>query len=483
MFSKNGKLNSEAVDPPAFKSWSLSRRLTLYYALSAFVILNMSAALIHWGLVSITTRQSNIYLQDEISVIQVLSRSNTGTEALARKLEIGYAARESMKTYARILDPQGQVLLQTYGMSTKLPTDVFPIALPDKLPNSIQWKNDKDEVFLLRSVQLDQGGRTLQIGLDISYLERIFADFRNVLLAVVVFGTAISVALAAFIVSRGLLPLREISERAASITAYNLDERVTLHRWPEEVLTVSAALDQMLGRLQDSFDRLSSYVSNMAHELRTPINILMGEAEIALTKSRTASDYRRVIESNLEEYERLARIIDSLLFIARTDIQKSELALEAVDVCREIEKIIEYYLPIAEDKGLILTCQENAILYADRTLFRRAISNLISNSLHYTEAGGRITISTRQAPDRAIEVTIADTGCGISGVDLPNLTDRFYRVDSTRHMNKDGTGLGLAIVKSIMEMHDGKVRIESEPGKGTAITLIFPRADVTDLSS
>ncbi|ACM21511.1 sensor histidine kinase, HAMP domain-containing [Geotalea daltonii FRC-32] len=486
MSSKSGK-DSSGAGRNHSRSWSLSRRLTLHYALSAFVILNMSAAFVHWGLVNITERQSNKYLQDEINTIQLLSRADTDLKALARKLEVGYAARESMKSYGRILDQQGMVLLQTYGMDAKIPAKVFPPPSRPGNVRSIQWKNSREEVYLLRSVLLEQGkaqdGRVLQIALDVTYIEQIFSDFRNVLLLVVFIGTFVSLALAVLTVKRGLCPLTEIAQRTSSITAHNLDERVTLGHWPEEVKALAIALDEMLDRLQDSFVRLSSYVSNLAHELRTPINVLMGEAEVALTKSRTTNDYRRVIESNLEEYDRLSRIIDSLLFIARTDVQKPDLSREEIDICREVGEIIEYYQPVAEDKGINISCLNNATLYADRTLFRRAVSNLISNSLHYTEAGGSVSISTRQAPNRSIEVTVRDTGCGISKADLPNITDRFYRVDSTRHMNKEGTGLGLAIVKSIMDLHGGSIKVESEPGRGTSITLLFPRADITNLSS
>lgn len=484
MSLKNGRWFPSPAGTAPMKSWSLSRRLTFYYALSVFVILNLSVALVYWGLVNITERQSSKYLHDEISVIELISKDANFLLVLTQKLEVGYAARESMKTYGRVLDAQGQVLLQTYGMARKIPVTVFPPATSNSnVQNNTYWKSDRDEVFLLRSVRLDDGGKTVQIALDVTYMEQMFADFRNVLFSVIALGTIISVALAAFTVREGLRPLVEIAERTTSITAHNLDERVTLHHWPEEVKTLATALDEMLDRLKDSFDRLSSYTSNMAHELRTPINILMGEAEVALTQARSAAEYRRVIESNLEEYERLSRIIDSLLFIARTDIHKMDLSREEIHVCREIEKIIDYYLPIAEDKGITLTCEENAILYADSTLFRRAVSNLISNALHYTNTGGTVTITTRQAANRSIEVSIADTGCGIAAADLPKLTDRFYRVDATRQMNKEGTGLGLAIVRSIMELHGGMLNIQSEPGRGTSVTLIFPRADITNLSS
>ncbi|WP_243371572.1 heavy metal sensor histidine kinase [Geotalea sp. SG265] len=487
MSLKNDEPSSAVCSGSHSRSWSLSRRLMLHYAFSTFVILNLSAALLFWGLVNIAERESSKFLQDEINTIKLLSSRESYQQGLARKLEVGYAARESMKVYGRILDGQGKVLLQTYGMNENVPVAVFPpLALSDYTQTQ-KWENGKGQVYLLRSVRLEsdpgQGERMLQIALNITYMEQVLGHFRTVLLLVICVGTFVSLALAVLTVRRGLYPLTELAQRTTSITAYNLNERVTLGHWPAEVKDLAIAIDTMLDRLQDSFCRLSSYVSNLAHELRTPVNVLMGEAEVALTKARSADDYRHVLESNLEEYERLARIIDSLLFIARSDVQEPDLSLEEIDVCREVGEIIEYYLPLAEDKGIAISCHENAILYADRTLFRRAVSNLVSNALNYTDAGGTITVSARREAGRTVDVTVSDTGCGIPKADLPNITDRFYRVDSARHRNKEGTGLGLAIVKSIMDMHGGSIKVASEVGKGTSITLVFPRSDITNLSS
>lgn len=462
----------------------------LHSAFSTFVILNFSAALIFWGLVSIVERESSKFLYDEINTIRLLSSKLSypeSQESLSRKLEVAYAARESMKIYGRILDGQEHILLQTYGMDKNVPVVAFPPPAAAEYIQTKKWQNGERHAYLLRSVRLESASqkeqRILQIALDVTYMEKILGRFRVVLLLVICVGTFVSLALAVLTVRQGLKPLTELAQRTSSISAYNLNERLTLGRWPTEVQELALALDAMLGRLQDSFCRLSGYVSNLAHELRTPINVLMGEAEVALTKARSANEYRRVIESNLEEYERLSRIIDSLLFIARSDVQAPDLSRVEIDICNEVGEIIEYYLPMAEEKEINISCLENATLYADHTLFRRAVSNLLSNSLHYTDAGGSITISTRRTPDRTVEITVSDTGCGIPKADLPNITDRFYRVDSSRQMHKEGTGLGLAIVKSIMDLHGGAVRVESEVGRGTSITLVFPRADITDLSS
>ena len=487
MYSKSDK-QAATPFPPPFKSWSIARRLTIHYALCAFVIFNVSIALLHWGLVVIAEKQSNRYLQDEIRVIETLYGKAGDWRALEKKFEVGFAARELMKTYARILDSRGNVLLETYQMEGQLPVAAFPVPNGEiPVENGHSWKNKEGNSYILRSVWLHgtppSGERLiLQIALDVTSLDRIFKDFRMVLLAVIVFGTLISSAIAAVIVNSGLRPLKEITDRTMHITAYNLDERMKLSHWPKEVKILAIAFDEMLDRLQDSFDRLSGYVSNMAHELRTPINVLMGEAEVALTKARTASDYRRVIESNMEEYERLSRIIDSLLFIARTDINKSQLKTDEIIVGLEAKKIVEYYLPLADDKEVSIVCTGNATLYADPTLFKRAISNLLSNAIHYSSKGGKIEISISQGEDLSVTVTVTDTGLGMSKEELPKIFDRFYRIDASRHVHPEGTGLGLAIVKSIMELHGGTVNVVSEPSKGTAVTLKFPQSNITKSS-
>jgi two-component system heavy metal sensor histidine kinase CusS len=268
--------------------------------------------------------------------------------------------------------------------------------------------------------------------------------------------------------------LQAITAATQRITATQLNERISPRVWPSELTSLATAFDGMLARLEDSFSRLSQFSTDIAHELRTPINNLMGEVDVALTRSRTAQEYRQVLESSLEECSRLSRIIDSLLFVARAENTEVKIQVSWFDATKEIRAVLEFYEAVSEEEGVQLQAEGQATLYGDVILFRRALSNLLANGLRYTSRGGKIGVSIREDSEQAIVVEVADTGSGIAAEHLPKIFDRFYRVDPARSGHSEGTGLGLAIVKSIMELHGGSVAVRSEVGKGTVFTLRFP---------
>jgi two-component system heavy metal sensor histidine kinase CusS len=219
--------------------------------------------------------------------------------------------------------------------------------------------------------------------------------------------------------------------------------------------------------------RLSQFSADLAHELRTPIGNIRGEAEVALTRSRSAEEYREVIESTIAECQHLGHLVDNLLFLARTEAAEDHLQRTSFDGRAAIERIAAFHEPIAEEQRLTIACTGDAKFLADEMLFSRAVNNLVENAVHHTPAGGTIEISiaTRGA---SLEVSVKDSGTGIAAEHLPRVFDRFYRADSAR--SSEGVGLGLALVKSIMDLHGGSARIESEFGQGTTVILSFPQA-------
>jgi two-component system heavy metal sensor histidine kinase CusS len=253
-----------------------------------------------------------------------------------------------------------------------------------------------------------------------------------------------------------------------------LHERVNPARWPRELTALATAFDQMLDRLEKSFARLSQFSADLAHELRTPINNLMGEADLALSRVRAPDEYRRVLESSLEEFAKLARTIDGLLFLARAEHPETQVQRAALDARKEIDAVREFYDAMAQDQGVDVRCEGDAALHADPLLLRRAVSNLLSNALQYTPRGGRVVMSAAASPDGGAVVRVTDSGVGIEPEHLERIFDRFYRVDPARSRFPRGVGLGLAIVKSIMDLHRGLVTVQSEPGKGTTVSLQFP---------
>jgi two-component system, OmpR family, heavy metal sensor histidine kinase CusS len=283
-------------------------------------------------------------------------------------------------------------------------------------------------------------------------------------------AVAISALLSTWVAHRGVRPIREITAAAQAITASALNERISARTWPRELATLATEFDRMLERLEDSFERLSRFSSNIAHELRTPISNLMGETEVALGRSLGAEQYREVLASSLEEYQRLSHLIDSLLFLARAETANLQIHRSDFAAHESISAVMEFYEPLAKESHIELSSTGQARVRGDEPLFRRAISNLLSNSLRHVSPGGKVTVEARTEPTGII-VAVKDNGSGVAPKDLPNLFDRFYRGENSR----DGVGLGLSIVKSIMGLHHGTIEIASDLGKGTTVVLRFPR--------
>lgn len=228
----------------------------------------------------------------------------------------------------------------------------------------------------------------------------------------------------------------------------------------------------MLDRLEESFTRLSQFSADIAHELRTPVANVLGEAQVTLTRARTPDEYREVIESSVGECERLSGIIDNLLFLARSEARREQTQRTLFDGGAAVEKIVRFYETIAEEQNITLTWSGQAEIDADPMLFSRALSNLVDNALRFTPPGGSVRVAL-SAQAKGAKISVTDTGPGIAAQHLPRIFDRFYRVDSSR--SSQGTGLGLALVKSITDLHGGSAVVTSEVDRGTTVTIIFPK--------
>jgi two-component system heavy metal sensor histidine kinase CusS len=275
------------------------------------------------------------------------------------------------------------------------------------------------------------------------------------------------------IARHGIRPVEDIAETARRITSTNLRERIGAEGYPSELASLAGTFNEMLDRLEDSFERISRFSADIAHDLRTPVNNIRGEAEVALARARTVNEYRDVLESSLEEAVRLSELIGDLLFLARAEKPLTELHLEKVDVGELLTNVRDYYEATAAEAGISLTAVEDALVVSadlDRSLMLRAVSNLVSNALAHTPKGGLVTLAV-SAIGPEIRIEVCDTGGGIPAEALPKVFDRFFRVDSSRSQTSGGTGLGLAIVQSIITLHGGSAEITSELGQGTTVTL------------
>lgn len=272
---------------------------------------------------------------------------------------------------------------------------------------------------------------------------------------------------------RGLLPLHRFSAMVATISAARLGKPLSKAGMPVELHGLVSAFNGMLTRLEDSFRRLSEVSSDMAHELRTPLHTLLMQTQVTLARERDAADYRATLQSNLEEFERLSRMVSDMLFLARADNREIVLTRERVELDKEVAKLLGFYEALASDRGVRLEQSGAATVHSDRLMIQRALSNLLSNAIRYTPAGHAVTVDISHDADHAM-VKVVNPGAQIPAGQLARIFERLYRIDpSRREGDSDNVGLGLAITKSIVEMHGGRVDAESEAGR-TCFTLTLP---------
>jgi two-component system heavy metal sensor histidine kinase CusS len=324
----------------------------------------------------------------------------------------------------------------------------------------------------LPATQID----TIQVAIDVSQNEALLARYRFWFWAILLATFGVFPLVGYQIARHGIRPVEEMATTARHISSTNLQERILPEGYPFELASLASTFNQMLDRLEESFERISRFSADIAHDLRTPVNNIRGEAEVALARARSAGEYRSVIESCLEEAVRLSDLISDLLFLARAESPLAHLRRERVDVGELLGGVREYYEASAADAGVSLTtavADQPIFAELDRTLLQRAVGNLVSNALAHTPAGGAVVLGTN-GDFSTIRIEVSDTGVGIPAEALPKVFDRFFRVDSSRSQSSGGTGLGLAIVQSIMLLHGGNVEIASKVGQGTRVTLQVP---------
>lgn len=472
------------LPPPAFvrRIWSITGRLTLLYVGSTAVLLLLAAGYLYWGMQQSLARSDRALVAGKLRVLQGLLRDQSGqADVLENEIEHEASANELLKYYMRVLDARGHVLIETTDMSGLIPVLAFPEPgrLPVGGPTMVERTVGTDRTYLLLTADVAAGPagqdrRIVQIALDVGHNNEMLADYRWKLLVVLGSGLVFAAGAGMIVTRTGLRPLRGIARATQQITASHLTERLRPTQWPTELRDLAAEFDAMLDRLQDSFDRLTEFSADIAHAMRNPINNLRGEAEVALARERQAGEYQQILGSSLEEYERLARMIDDLLFIARTDNPSATIEHNPISARREMDAVQEFYDALAGEKDITVICEGEARLTGDPMLFRRAVSNLLANALKFTPPGGRVVLAAGHAADGAVEIRVSDTGPGIPAEHQPRIFDRFYQGNKSRDQTSQGAGLGLAIVQSIMRLHQGRAEVSSEPGRGTTILLRFP---------
>ncbi|TVP77126.1 heavy metal sensor histidine kinase [Thioalkalivibrio sp.] len=470
-----------AAPPPALakkrhsrrRPLSLTARLAILFALMAASLLLGVGILLERAVDSHFDELDAYDLDAKMAVIGHLIETTDDEEALEllpRRLKDAFAGHENLAVLLRDAD-------RVVVFGTRL-SSFEPEQLTGPVVGGTErvWVRDgRHFISRLREFQLPlPEAPTLHaaLALDITHHVHFLDELRIRLW----FGVSVAAAFAALLgwlaARQGLAPLTRVTATARRLSAEQLGQRISQDDAPAEVRELAEAFNEMLDRLEASFRRLSDFSADIAHELRTPVSNLMTETQVALTRARSAEDYRETLHSNLEEFDRLARMISDMLFLAKADNGLLPRPAEVVTLGAEARALLEFYEALADEQGVRLRLSGEASVVGDRLMLRQAIANLLSNALRHTAAGNTVEIEISRGKNQAI-LKVCNPGAVIPAERLPLLFDRFHRADDSRSGRGEGAGLGLAITRSIVETHGGHVEVQSADGF-TTFSLHLP---------
>jgi two-component system, OmpR family, heavy metal sensor histidine kinase CusS len=441
---------------------SLLRDLRLGFALATLVLAGLLAFFMDLALRrSLETVDAQVLRAQSQAVLELLARRQVSPdeETLSRPGRAEW----------RLIETNDHVQLASEGIA-----DLGPIPWPDSAPEPQEVRSVSGRAYFVMVIPL--GDRRLQLALDRGPQETVLSQFRRALTIGLIAATILAALLGTAIAHRGLRPLQEIARETAIIDPKQLSRRLDSTRFPEELAEIVTTLNITLERLEDAFGRLEHLGTDLAHELRSPVQNLRSEVEGLLLRKHPPEEQQELFGSLLEELDRLGAMIEQMLFLARASAPNAAIRRERLSARAALEEVADFFASTAEDKDISLPLQADPslTLEADPQLLQRALHNLVANALRHTPSGGFVRLRGSRAVDNHVELSISDSGEGIPAELLPRLGERFARAESSRERSKGGTGLGLAIVKGIMRLHHGELVFESEMGRGTRATLRFP---------
>ncbi len=445
---------------------SLSLRLALMFALVGTALLGAIGLYLYQSL------DREIAWRDDQALLGRLERMR----ALLDDSDSIGALRERPQLYANMLGNRDS-LLWVLNASGKPLIEINPaqLAIPQLSLDQQPQLDDLNGEARLAWVHIERpdGGLTLIAGKLLAEREQMLGVYRLKLWLALATGALLAFVLGWLVSERGLRPVRHLTRRALAIDVQHLHLRIEDGTELSELRALGEALNQMLARLEAGFAQLSRFSEDLAHEMRTPLSNLMGQTQQALRRVRSLDDYQSLLASNQEEYERLARMINNMLFLARTEQADAAVNLQDIDLGEAVAQLADYFEGIAEERDMQLVNEASGNVSADPDLLRRALANLIANALRYGEAGTTVRVAREWTRDRVM-ISVTNNGQAIAAECLPRLFDRFFRCDPSRAQPGDSGGLGLAIVRSVMQLHGGEVQVTSDQS-ATRFTLSFPR--------
>ena len=446
---------------------ALSLRLAVMFALVSIVLMGSIGFYLYQSLEREIAWRDDQALLGRLERLQGLINDSDSIKSLRERPKLYENMLGNRDNLLWIVDDAGRALIEINPAQVRMPTLAAA-------PTAQLTDGDYAQPVRIAWVDIVNGDRhlTLIAAKLLSEREQMLGAYRLKLWFALSVGALLAFALGGWVSQRGLRPVRQLAKRAAQIDVQHLHVRLDDFNELSELQVLSRALNQMLARLEEGFAQLSRFSEDLAHEMRTPLSNLMGLTQHTLRPGRTVDEYQNLLVSNQEEYERLARMIDSMLFLARTEQSHISITPERLDLPELCAQLCEYFEGVAQERDLQLIDHTQGELVADPILIRRAMANLLANALRHATPGTAVTISSELREDW-LELSVHNRGDPIAAEHLPRLFERFYRCDPSRNQPGDSGGLGLAIVRSIMQMHNGRVSVDSNQ-TGTRFCLAFP---------
>jgi len=449
-----------------FKSLSLAARQTLLFALIMLIVMSglglfVETAIRHHFKVGDNAELEAIIKRVEITLEQ-------GGDNLTQRFEdilIGHhhpllLVSDAQGHRVYLSDPDAAELLRWQADVAEQPVT---LETADKKHYRLRYQG-----FETTSGQSFHITAAIAIDYHLSFLQQFNQSLWLILLAAIVMSTV----LGWLAIRYSLRPLSAIVKKIRNLSVSQLNDPLDTNQVPRELAQLSNSLNAMMRRIDDAFQHLADYSSDIAHELRTPVTSLMTQTQVALSADRSSDEYREVLYSSMEELQRMSQMIADMLFLAQTDNTQQLPDIETINLSNEINNLLEFYSILAEDKAMNLSAEGEATLQANRLMIRRAVGNLLTNAIRHSPEGSWVKLHMASLPDE-VQITVSNAGGPIPESDRDKLFDRFYR---SRGTENKGTGLGLALVKSIVTAHGGSISLESDEEQ-TCFTLHFPRRD------
>lgn len=448
----------------------ISWKITIVYSFIFSLVLILLNAGVLCGIKYFLEQQSVKQVEGGMMETKSLIIYTSGDQTSLMDPELLFEAESDIEINVKIADPKGNIVNSSKNFSTG---NLNIFSHMDTI-----WKLEVDEKHLvIKNTKVISNGSVIAYLQVAKNMEREYAFIKLlfILMAAADFIGVIISVLAGYIISRRMLkPIDRITNIAKEISTSDLNRRIDVVEADDELTRLALTFNDMIERLQISFEKQSQFVSDASHELRTPISVIQGYINLI---DRWGKNDKNILQESIDaiknETYNMGELTEKLLFLARGDIGKLKLHKENFQLNELVDEIIKESRLIAPNHNLAYIIRDTIILNADRKMLKQMIRALIENSIKFTPVEGEISIHADALPEH-IKIIVSDTGSGIPQDEIKNIFSRFYRVDKARTKEIGGSGLGLSIVKWIVDAHNGEISVESCIGKGTSIIITLP---------